>query len=95
MATDTLDARQMLALDAAEEIGSISDALQARFEQGGEETLFVRGLAIRLEDLAGVILSAVGDPRDTPDSIAVRLYGPAFMRRELREARHAKEKAAA
>ena len=56
--------RADLALWAALEIESIAGALRRDFQRTEAEHMFALGLTIRLETLAGIVISAVGDKRE-------------------------------
>ena len=76
--------RSAFPIDAASEIFNIADLLQ---RVPGLDENVIRGLAIRIEQLASVILSSA-DQRDTEESVAERLHGPAIVRQHAREAFH-------
>jgi hypothetical protein len=84
MKATTESLRYRLLTDAAVEVESIACVLQARFQTVEAELQFVRGLAIRLESLAGVVLDACND-RPIDDAL-MTLEGPEASRRRRREA---------
>lgn len=85
MSTANQRQRVDLAVKAAYEVESISRVLQAEFQQvAASEWQYVRGLAIRLETLAAVVM-AVG--HDDPITEALNaLEGPEAVRRRLEAA---------
>ncbi|MCB1998135.1 MAG: hypothetical protein KDG57_20070 [Rhodoferax sp.] len=76
------DARGQVALAAAYEIEAIAAALQRRFCAGDcpPDELVFRGLAIRLEALAGVVLSAIDDEAADMDEARREVSGPEVSR---------------
>jgi hypothetical protein len=88
MATEILtSARATLALKAAWEIASISHALQIRFADADADDLRFRALAIRLERLASMQMSALDDDQIDTDELRAELVGP-HMTRQARGAVH-------
>lgn len=75
--------RAALIVDAAIEIESIAIVLQRHFEVPDAEHAFVRGLAIRAEELTSVLLSSVCDDAAAPESLKVRLFGPEWRRARI------------
>lgn len=68
--------RQKHALRAAYEIEGLSVLLK-RIALDEEDCIqfAVHGMSARLQELAGIVMSAVGDDQETEESIALRLYG--------------------
>lgn len=62
------------------EVESIAGVLQRHFQQAKGEDLFVLGLAIRLEQLAGVVLSALSGEQTELEHARATLIGPAAVR---------------
>lgn len=67
-------ARQALSLEAVWEIADLCevlrDAIPPAQDSGG---LIVRGLSVRISDLAKAVMSALGDQGDDTESIAKRV----------------------
>lgn len=76
------DTRGELTLAAAQEIESIAGALQRRFCAADcpADDLAYRALAIRLERLACVVLTAVGDEAGDIEGARRDIEGPALTR---------------
>ena len=68
--------RNQIALEAAYEIEVMSDLIRRESAElpDGMKYLF-RGLAIRLKELSGVVMSAIGDEAESTAEIACRLRG--------------------
>lgn len=76
------DARGQVALAATYEIEAIAAALQRRFcaDDCPADELVFRGLAIRLEALAGVVLSAIDDEAADMGAARCEVSGPELRR---------------
>lgn len=81
--TRTLEQRQALIRQAAYEIESLAVMLLRAYERAEREDLWVRGVAVRLEALAGVALTCADDDCAgcSVADIEARLYGDAWTRR--------------
>ncbi len=64
--------RHALTLQCAYEIEELSKVLLVLKDSDG---FAVRGIALRLEQLAGVVLSAIDDESDTQESLAQAVFG--------------------
>ncbi len=79
--------RHRLAYKAAATIGAIAGPLQfLTCDTGDQEADAAHQLAIRIQDLAGVILSALSDEIADFDAEQYRLLGPEMYRRMRTEA---------
>jgi hypothetical protein len=76
--------RSEFPIEAASEIFNIADLMQ---REPDLDPNVIRGLAIRIEQLASVILSSA-EELDTEESAAESLHGPAIVRQRAREASH-------
>ena len=77
------DWRPSMAISAASEVCAIAGMLQRHDEPDPE---LLRGLAIRLEHLSEVVLSAIGDENASEEELSDQLLGPEVRRARLREA---------
>lgn len=72
--------RAHLAQQAAVEVESIAAILQLHFQRTEVENAFVVGLGIRLEILAGIVLSALYEDEACAREAVNLLAGPAAVR---------------
>lgn len=77
--------RVSLAVEAAWELESISDAIIDTAAKLNVDALSIRGMAIRVRTLACVVMSALDDDLETSSSIRSKLSG---KRAEATEASH-------
>jgi hypothetical protein len=71
------NARQRICTSSAVEIAELSAALIAASRQEDRDYMpaLVRGLSMRIEGLAGIIMGAVDDEAETLDGLSSELYG--------------------
>jgi hypothetical protein len=68
--------RGRIAMDAAYRIEALASRLRSEAHAGDDEHPFVvERYAMALEELAGVVISAIGDPNDIVGDIYSRLHG--------------------
>ena len=88
MSTETVnetlsEERRELALEASWEVASIADALVEVSQTLSVDDLFIRGLSIRVQQLARVIMSALSDDVAAPADLRVRLTGQQVRSEEV------------
>ncbi len=83
--------RGQIARVAVWEIAQIADAIQLLVDELDDDiNLMFRGMGIRLEDLSGVVMSALDDECEQTAELAERVRGPAASRAQARAERAAK-----